>query len=105
MHHARHFFFTLTVILAFFLLYVFTVILAIPVFFAVTFPLTETDATDFLLEVNVNFRLAVPAGSFTFNVAFFPFFNVSDFCRNEIFFGAFLTVIRQLAFCHWLKLP
>lgn len=43
-------YFTIIFIFAFFLLNVFTVMIAVPFFFAVTFPAEETFATDFLLE-------------------------------------------------------
>ncbi len=58
-------YFTLILILAFLPLYVFTVMVAWPFFFAVTFPVGETVATDFLLEVKVSLLLAVFFGSFT----------------------------------------
>lgn len=86
---------------AFLRLKVLTVIVAVPFFNAITFPLAVTFATDGLFEENIILLLVAPVGfNFTLILNDFPFFSVFDFAFNEIFFGAFLTMtwIRAAAF-------
>ena len=64
--------------------FAFAVINALPFFFAVTFPFPETDATDFLEELQVT----GPAPLLTFNLYVCPFTRMTDVLLIFIGLGA-----------------
>ena len=68
-----------------------TVIVAVPAFFAVTFPLDETVATFLLLDANFTPFALMPFKDFTLTVAVFPTAIVTFFFSSVI-----------LAFCFFL---
>ena len=93
-----------TVILHFevFPLKVFTVIVALPLFFAFITPLELTVAIFLLLDVNVILLEYSPFLNLAFTVNVFPFLRVFALLFRVIFVGAFFTVRTHLA-CLLLK--
>ena len=76
-----------------------TVIVAVPAFFAVTFPLDETVATFLLLELQVTALLLALLGEIVaFKVRDFPFLSVADVLFSFMLFTGCLTVTLQVSF-------
>ena len=74
----------------------FTVITALPFFFAVIFPLDETEATDLFDEINVILAWLPDGDNFGFSVLDFPRFSVTDPAIFVIFLGAIFGTVTVI---------